>query len=90
MLFNKEFLIINLLLTNFCNSMTKKSQTNHPDAEFIERLGGTFSVAKICGLTAPSVSEWKSRGIPRSWKMYLELKYPKKVIDNNDSIEHAN
>jgi len=34
--------------------------------ELIDFLGGTSSVAKLLGIKAPSVSEWRRTGIPRS------------------------
>ncbi|MDW3683917.1 Cro/CI family transcriptional regulator [Cupriavidus sp. CV2] len=34
--------------------------------ELIECLGGTGAVAKLLGIKAPSVSDWKKTGIPRS------------------------
>ena len=33
-------------------------------SELIDKLGGTSAVANICGVRAPSVSEWRIRGIP--------------------------
>lgn len=57
--------------------MTSNNSNLHPDTQYIDSLGGTTEVSKICGLAAASVSEWKKRGIPRPWKLYLETKYPK-------------
>jgi len=42
----------------------------------IDRLGGTGAVAKLCEITAPSVSEWRTRGIPKPWRKYLEAIRP--------------
>lgn len=50
--------------------------TNISANDVIERLGGTYAVAKIFGIAPPSVSEWKRNGIPAARRMYLELKYP--------------
>lgn len=44
--------------------------------EIINALGGTCAVARIFGIKAPSVSDWKELGIPRARMMYLEVKYP--------------
>ena len=33
-------------------------------SDLINKLGGTSAVANICGVKAPSVSEWRTRGIP--------------------------
>jgi hypothetical protein len=46
------------------------------DAEIIEKLGGTFAVAKLCRVKPPSVSEWKRDGIPSARRQFLELLRP--------------
>lgn len=46
------------------------------DTEIIDRLGGTAAVAQICKITAPSVSEWRIKGIPSYRRQYLELLRP--------------
>jgi hypothetical protein len=46
--------------------------------EFIELLGGSTKVAAICGnITKSAVSQWKQKGIPKSWEYFLMEKYPK-------------
>lgn len=30
----------------------------------IDRLGGTVAVARLCNVSAPSASNWRTRGIP--------------------------
>lgn len=42
----------------------------------IDRLGGTTEVARICGIKPPSVSEWRTHGMPRPWRKYLREAYP--------------
>lgn len=54
-------------------------KTAHPDAKIIDALGGTNAVARIFDIKAPSVSDWKKSGIPRSRKMYLEAVYPEVI-----------
>lgn len=44
--------------------------------EIIEQLGGTKSVAALCGVTLGAVSQWKRSGIPAARLMYLELARP--------------
>ena len=41
---------------------TKVIAMNH--GELIDKLGGTTAVARLLGITAPSVHAWRSRGIP--------------------------
>jgi hypothetical protein len=42
----------------------------------IDRLGGTTAVAKICELKPPTVSEWRTLGIPRAWLKYFQIAFP--------------
>ncbi len=51
---------------------------NEPTAsEIIDRLGGTFAVAKLFNLAPPSVSEWKAKEkIPEARMMFLRLARP--------------
>ena len=51
---------------------------NEPTAsEIIDRLGGTFAVAKLFNLAPPSVSEWKAKEkIPEARMMFLRLATP--------------
>lgn len=46
-------------------------------AVVIERLGGTSRVAQIFKISPPSVSEWKSLGIPVYRFEYLRLRFRK-------------
>jgi hypothetical protein len=48
----------------------------HPDSKFIDALGGTNEVARICRIKPPSVSEWRYTGIPDARRQYLELRNP--------------
>lgn len=45
-------------------------------SEIIDRLGGTTEVARICQVKPPSVSEWRSSGIPPARRQFLELLKP--------------
>jgi hypothetical protein len=42
----------------------------------IKALGGTFAVAKLCGIKPPSVSDWKKHGIPDARLQYFRLLRP--------------
>lgn len=46
------------------------------DSEIIDRLGGTTEVARICQIKPPSVSEWRSTGIPPARRQFLALLRP--------------
>jgi hypothetical protein len=42
----------------------------------IDSLGGTKRVAALCSVRAPSISQWRRRGIPRPWALFFHAKYP--------------
>ena len=44
-------------------------------ARVIDELGGTSAVARICGVTPSSASEWKVDGISRGYFMYLRERF---------------
>jgi len=46
------------------------------DSDLIDALGGTSEVARLCDLTTGAVSQWRTNGIPRAWKKYLQLAKP--------------
>ena len=50
--------------------------TQHPDSEIIDALGGTAAVARLCQVKPPSVSDWRKEGIPPARRMYLEAVRP--------------
>lgn len=37
-------------------------QDDNPVGELVEKLGGTFKVAALVGLSGPAVSMWRARG----------------------------
>lgn len=45
-------------------------------SEIIDKLGGTAEVARICEVKQPSVSEWRTEGIPKARLMYLRAIRP--------------
>jgi len=55
---------------------------DHPDDALIEELGGTGAVARLCEITAGSVSEWRAKGIPtpRRFEIAVRLKRAGKPI----------
>lgn len=48
----------------------------HPDSKIIDRLGGTSTVARLCRVKSPSVSEWRREGIPPARRQFLEVLRP--------------
>lgn len=50
--------------------------TQHPDSEIIDALGGTAAVARLCQVKPPSVSDWRKEGIPQARRMFLEAVRP--------------
>lgn len=49
---------------------------NYDASTVIDLLGGTTSVAEMCGIKPPSVSEWRHNGIPKAQLNYLRLARP--------------
>jgi len=47
------------------------------DSQIIDNIGGTDKVAALCSLKKSAVSQWRKRGIPRSWVLYLKKARPK-------------
>lgn len=45
-------------------------------SQIIDALGGTATVARLCRVKAPSVSDWRKNGIPDARQQYLELLRP--------------
>ncbi|WP_082603952.1 hypothetical protein [Acidovorax sp. Root217] len=52
---------------------------NAPATQIIQALGGPSAVARLFGISAPSVTNWKKTGIPRPRMMFLELARPKEL-----------
>jgi DNA-binding transcriptional regulator YdaS (Cro superfamily) len=46
--------------------------------DIIQTLGGTFAVAKMCGVTPPAVSQWKQNGLPGDKLILLASELEKK------------
>lgn len=51
-------------------------------SEIIDALGGTTAVARIFDIRPPSVTEWKTEGIPKARLMYLKLAHPELFGDS--------
>ena len=45
-------------------------------SRLIDDLGGTNAVSELLGVSAAAVSQYRRRGIPRHWLMYIAVKYP--------------
>lgn len=50
-------------------------------SEIIDALGGTTAVARIFDIRPPSVTEWRTEGIPKARLMYLKLAHPEAFLD---------
>jgi len=44
--------------------------------EIIDALGGTGEVARLCQITTGAVSQWREKGIPKSWMMFFRQRNP--------------
>jgi hypothetical protein len=68
--------------------MNDAQTDKHPDSEIIDKLGGTAEVARLCKVKPPSVSEWRTTGIPVARRQFLELLRPE-VFGGPASAEAA-
>lgn len=55
--------------------------------QIIDALGGTAEVARLCHVKSPSVSEWRTNGIPPARLQYLRLLRPEVFADQGDNSE---
>ncbi|MFK3845765.1 hypothetical protein [Stenotrophomonas sp. NPDC078853] len=55
----------------------------------IDSLGGTKRVAALCSVRAPSISQWRRRGIPRPWALFFLAKYPERFDSAGDFVDPA-
>lgn len=61
----------------------------HADhSQLIDALGGTGAVAKIFDIEPPSVSYWRSRGIPKARLMYLRAVYPSMFSEDGSVVRN--
>ena len=47
----------------------------HDDSLALDRIGSNAFVASLFGCTSQYVSKWRKHGIPRPYRMYLELRF---------------
>lgn len=72
-------------MLGFRHALIRYAMTNVSASEIIDRLGGTSKTARLFEITAPSVSEWRSKGIPKARMMYLRAVFPE-VLRLDESI----
>lgn len=53
-------------------NMDKTEMANY----VIDSLGGTSAVARLCEIEPPSVTGWRSNGIPKAWLRYFRCSRP--------------
>jgi hypothetical protein len=46
--------------------------------DIIQTLGGTFSLAKLCGVSPSAVSQWRKNGIPANKLVLIAMQLEKK------------
>jgi DNA-binding transcriptional regulator YdaS (Cro superfamily) len=46
--------------------------------EIIQTLGGTFAVAKLCRVSPPAVSQWRTNGLPSDKLVLMAFELEKK------------
>ena len=58
--------------------MAVYSAAMNRDKQIIESLGGSTEVARLCNnaITPQAVQQWKARGIPCGWRLWLHSQRP--------------
>lgn len=56
--------------------------------KIIDALGGTTEVARLCDIKPPSVTQWRTGGIPQARLMFLRLAKPE-IFKQIDSVTEA-
>jgi hypothetical protein len=46
----------------------------------IQEAGNVTKLAETLGVVPSAIGNWKSRGLPKSWQLALELKYRKALL----------
>ena len=57
--------------------------------QIIDALGGTSETARLFGIAAASVSEWRKEGIPKSRLMYLKVVRPDLFVSATPAVVAA-
>ena len=58
-------------------------------SKVIDALGGTAEVARMFGVRMPSVSGWRTEGIPKARMMYIQVAHPAAVDGVDTDIATA-
>lgn len=59
------------------------------DFEIITKLGGVYATAKMVGISSPSVTYWKQKGIPPLRLMQLKVLRPD-IFEESKKPESVN
>lgn len=59
----------------------------HEHSTLIDRLGGTNKAAEFFEVSAPSISEWRKKGLPKARLMYLRAVRPDVFGDAHSAPE---
>ena len=64
-----------------------KPETNPLACFVIDQLGGTGAVAGVCKVSAASVSQWRTRGLPDAREQFLRLRNPEvfRLFDDDNA-----
>lgn len=68
-----ECLIWQPMHTSYRRTARKRDQEA---CRIIDALGGTAAVATLCEVKMPSVSGWRTEGLPKARRQYLQLLRP--------------
>lgn len=68
----------------FVLGLPKMAGMDKTPSQIIDALGGTGEVARMCRIKPPSVSLWRSGGIPPARLQYLRLLRPDVFSETRD------
>lgn len=55
--------------------------------QIIDALGGTGAVAELCNVQPPSVSQWRTSGIPSARLMFLKAVRPDVFAAPDEAVQ---
>lgn len=60
----------------------------HDDSLVLDRIGSNAYIASLFDCSSQYVSKWRRLGIPRPYRMYLELRFPSAFGNDCPSAPH--
>lgn len=65
---------------------TRAKLSPEMSTKIIDALGGTTEVARLCGVSMPAVSQWRSQGMSRAFALFLRERFKNLPIMKTDEV----